>query len=103
MKRKINVTITREACVEIEIDDTVIDGQQLLMIEQGFADLEDIDDWDNNFEIDNCDDIRLYNYAKIAALHKLGVESEFINIDGDHTKAKVHYSCIEVDFEDFSE
>lgn len=101
MNRTITVTVTREASVTVTIDDSIIDKEALSVIENYFdGELGDTDDWDDPEYVESSDDVKLYNYAKWAALQKLGDESEFITLDEGHTKASVNYTNLEVSFEE---
>lgn len=101
MNRTIKVTVVREALVTVTIDDSVIDKKTLSTIESHFdGDLGDTDGWSDPEYVETSEDIRLYNYAKWAALQKLGDESEFITLDKGHTKALVNYTDLEVSFEE---
>lgn len=101
MNRTITVTVTREASVTVTIDDNVINKETLSAIEQHFdGELGDTDDWDDPEYVKGENEVKLYNYAKWAALQKLGVENEFITLDKGHTKAVVKYEDLEVSFEE---
>lgn len=101
MNRTITVTVTREASVTVTIDDSVIDKRALSGIALHFdGELGDTEDWSDPEYVEDNNDIWLYNYAKWAALHKLGDESEFITLDEEHTKAEVIYKDLEVSFEE---
>lgn len=101
MSRTIKVTVTREAEVTVTIDESVIDKEALSAIEKHFdGDLCDTEGWFDPEYVEGKNDVRLYNYAKWAALHRLGEESEFITLDEAHTKASVNYTDLEVSFEE---
>ena len=101
MNRTIKVTVTREAEVSVTIDDSIIDKEALSAIESHFdGELGDTDDWEDPEYVDGPEDVRLYNYAKWAALQILGDESEFITLVEGHTKASVNYTNLEVSFEE---
>lgn len=101
MHRTIKVTVTREAEVLVTIDDSIIDKEALLAIESHFdGELGDTDDWEDPEYVESPEDVRLYNYAKWAALQILGDESEFITLVEGHTKALVNYTNLTVSFEE---
>lgn len=101
MKRKITVKVIREASVTVTIDDSVIDEKTLSVIEDQFDnELGDTNDWTDSEYVEDENDVKLYNYAKWAALHKLGVENEFISLDRGHTQAVTVYEDLEVSFEE---
>ena len=107
MKREIIVTVTREATVKVTIDDSVITEDILKTIDENFVGLKERDDWEcpQCLEEDEDEDkvhkdVLLYNYAKYAALHELGDESEFITLNKEHTETEFIYKVIEVEFDE---
>lgn len=101
MNRTITVTVIREASVTVTIDDNIIDKKVLSAIEQHFdGELGDTDNWTDPEYVEGDNEVKFYNYAKWAALHKLGVENEFITLNEGYTKAVVVYEDLEVSFEE---
>lgn len=101
MNRTITVTVIREASVTVTIDDNIIDKEALSAIEQHFdGELGDTDNWVDPEYVEGDNEVKLYNYAKWAALHKLGEESEFVTLNEGHTKAVVEYEDLSVSFEE---
>ncbi len=91
--------------VRVSVDENVVDKSTLNVIQQQFdEDLFDFTSTDTSLRsVEDKfteEEIGYMNYAKYAAMHKIGLESEFITLDKGHTKAIIDSDDFEYDFDE---
>lgn len=90
--RKIIVEVQRTTQIEVLIDEDVVDKRTLDAIQFLYDEnLYDFSNIETSLDEDGLtkEDVGYYNYARYAALEKLGRDIEFINLERGHTNAKI--------------
>lgn len=90
--RKIIVEVQRTTQIEVLIDEDIVNKRALdaiqCMYDEDLYNLSNINTSVSE-EYLTREDVGYYNYARYAALQKLGRDFEFINLERWHTNAKI--------------
>lgn len=90
--KKIVVEVQRTTQIEVLIDENIVNKRTLDAIQYMYdEDLYDLSNIDTSIseEYLTREDVGYYNYARYAALQKLGRDFEFVNLERGHTNAKI--------------